>query len=275
MVRTALNNPALRSAGRCALVAVALPVGLAGVRVLTAVPGCGRSRRGAIALQVFSRLALRALGIRLVSTGSPRSGPSLVVANHVCWLDVLVLAAAGPIVPLVDEALLQRPIGSMVMRFGAMFFRPGVSRDLSAAVQQVTGTLRGGHRVLVFPNVQPAGCAGEPFSRAVFQAAVDAAVVVSPVALRYSNPSVTPTERDDVFGSIWQILRSGPLTVRVTWLPVIPAVAGHGHRAGHRAAAARRTEWAIERALDRKIPTTTAPLPAVLPEPVPPLALAS
>ena len=33
----------------------------------------------------------------------PRSGPSLVVANHGSWLDVLVLAAAGPIVPLVDR----------------------------------------------------------------------------------------------------------------------------------------------------------------------------
>ena len=263
----------LRAAGRGVLVALTLVTGSLVVRVLTALPGHGRARRGTLALQGFSRIMLRALGTRVQSSGGPRSGPSLVVANHVCWLDVLVLAAAGPVVPLVDESVRKRPIGPMASRFGALFFRPGVSRDLSAAVQQVGSALRGGHRVLVFPDIHP-GRAGAPFSRAAFQAAVDAAVVVAPVALSYGVPPAGLTGADDLVSSLWRILRSGPLTVRVTWLPVIPAVAGPGHRADHRAAAARRTEWAINRALGRRGPATTAPLPVIAPEKVPALVLA-
>ncbi len=153
-----------------------------------------------------------------------------------------------------------------------MFFRPGVSRDLSATVQQVTATLRGGHRVLVFPNVQQPGCASEPFARAAFQAAVDAAVVISPVALSYGISPATSTQQG-VFGLLWQILRAGPLPVRVTWLPVIPAVAGPGHRAGHRDAAARRTEWAIARAQGERVPKRPEPIPVVVPDRGPALAL--
>ena len=270
-----MARSALRAAGRGVLVALALVAGLVVVRVLTALPGYDRTRRATIALQGLSRITLRALGIRVLSDGSVRSGPSLVVANHVCWLDVLVLAAACPVVPLVDESVLQRPIGPMVSRFGALSVRPGVSRDLSAAVQHVISALRGGHRVLVFPDAHP-GPASEPFSPAAFQAAVDAAVVVSPVALRYSVPPAGSIDPDDILGSLWRILRSEPLMVRVTWLPVIPAVAGPGHRAGHRAAAAMRTEWAIDRALNpRALTTTASPLPAVVPDRAPALALAS
>ena len=271
----------MRPSAAAAWSPLALPVGVVAARMLTAVPGYGRTRRGTIALQGFSRLALRTLGIRVLSQGSPRSGPSLVAANHVCWLDVLVLAAAGPIVPLVDESVLQRHTGPMAIRFGAMFLRPGASRDLSETVHRVTSTLRSGHRVLVFPDrgrmpLNGAGAAGGrgQFSGATFQAAVDAAVVISPVTLSYDRPPAASTELD-LFGSLWRILRSGPLTVRVTWLPVIPAVAGPGHRAGHRAAAARRTEWAIDGALGRHGPAPSAPRSVVAPEQVPALALAS
>jgi 1-acyl-sn-glycerol-3-phosphate acyltransferase len=193
-----------------------------------------------------------------------------VVANHVCWLDVLVLAAAGPVIPVLDDAVLQRSVtGPVVRRAAALGLAPGVSRDLSAAVQRVTAALRGGHRVLVFPHLRSPGHSALRFSRAPFQAAVDAAAVISPVALSYRSAPGSPAGPDDVLGSLWPILRTGRLTVRVTWLPVIPAVAGPGHRAGHRDAAARRTEWAIDRALDDRVPAKPAARPPR------PLALAS
>ena len=163
---------------------------------------------------------------------------------------------------------------------GAIVIRPGVSRSLAATVEQVTAALRRGHRVLVFPEcgrpqvtVQQPGNERAQFSRVAFQAAIDAAVVVSPVAISYRTAAATSTAPDDVFGLLWRILRAGPLTVRVTWLPVIPAISGPGHRSGHRDAAARRTEWAIDRALGRGVATGPAPRAVVVPAPA--LALAS
>jgi 1-acyl-sn-glycerol-3-phosphate acyltransferase len=262
-----MARSAFRAAGRSAFLALVVLVGVVAVRVLTAVPGYGRTRRGTSALQGFSRIALYALGIRVVSNGAPRSGPSLVVANHVCWLDILVLGAAGPMVPVVAADVRQcSMIGPTVARVGALFVRRACPRELSGTVQRATATLRGGHRVLVFPeNWQANDSAREPFSRAVFQAAVDAAVVISPVALSYPRSTVASTEFDDLRGSLWRILRAGPLTVRVNWLPVIPAVAGPGHPAGHRNAAARRTEWAIARALGQPVMTRRVPVAAHLP----------
>jgi 1-acyl-sn-glycerol-3-phosphate acyltransferase len=192
------------------------------------------------------------LGIRVVSQGIMRSGPSLVVANRLCWLDVLVLAAAGPMVPLADSRVRRgSPIAPIAARVGAVFVGVTSPRQLPGTIEQITATLRGGHRVLAFPEGdQCLGSDREPFHCAVFQSAVDAATVVSPVALSYHGPSVGDCRIDEaLLSSLWHTLRGGPLTVQVQWLPVIPAVAGPGHRSDHRAAAAARAEWAIAHAL--------------------------
>lgn len=242
----------LRSGARAVLLVVMVGIGSIAVALLTAVRGYGRTRRGTIALQALCRMTLCGLGVRVVSLGAVRSGPSLVVANRLSWLDVLVLAAASPMVPLADTQVRQSsPLAPIAARVGTVFAGSTSSRELSGAIERVTATLRGGHRVLVFPGgVEASGCSREPFHRAVFQAAVDAATVISPVALSYRGPSAGSARIDDgMVGSLWRTLRGGPLTVRVQWLPVIPAVAGSGHRSAHRAAAAARAEWAIDRAL--------------------------
>lgn len=269
----------VRAAGRVVLVAVCVGGGAVLVLLLTAVPGYGRTTRGAVALQWVSRWVLRAAGIRPISRGAPRSGPSLVVANHVSWLDVLVLAAAAPMLPVAKSDVRGWPlIGTVASRVGALFVRRDRWRDLPDAVQQVTAALRRGHRVQVFPeSTTRCGTALNPFRHAAFQAAVDAAVVISPVALGYRDRAGRPTSAaafvgaDSLLTSLWRTLRAGPLTVRVQWLPVIPAIAGSGHRSDHRAAAAARSERSIARALGqpvvgrpRRPATGSRPLPALV-----------
>ena len=45
-------------------------------------------------------MLLRALGIRLLTTGAARDGAALVVANHVSWVDILAITATSPVVPV-------------------------------------------------------------------------------------------------------------------------------------------------------------------------------
>ena len=267
--RGAPDRSTLGAVGRGVLVVAAVMIGAAMVELLTIGPGHCRSGRAAFALQHVSRLTLRSIGIRVVSSGAPRSGPSLVVANHVSWLDVLVLSAEAPMVPVAKTEVGEWPlIGRLAHRVGALFLRRENWRELPDAIGSITSALRRGHRVQVFPEATTR-CGRElnPFHRAAFQAAVDAAVVISPVALAYWNCAGGPCSStafvgdDDLLASLRRILRFGPVTVRVRWLPVIPAIESAGHRAGHRAAAAARAERSIARALGQPVvgrPRTTA-----------------
>jgi len=256
-------------------------VGTVLVELLTMMPSHSRSGRGAFALQYLSRLTLRSMGIRVVSGGAPRSGPSLVVANHVSWLDVLVLTAAAPMLPVAKAEVSDWPfIGPMANRVGALFVRRERWRELPDVIDAITCALRSGHRVQVFPEATTrCGNTLNPFHRAAFQAAVDAAVVISPVALAYRNAADRPTSTaafvgdDDLLASLWRILCAGSMTVRVQWLPVIPAIENGGHRAGHRATAAARTERAIARALGQSVIVRRS-APIRQPWPSPPVLVA-
>ena len=243
-----------------------LAAGVLGIAVLlvplvTAIPGHRRTRRAAVLSQLIARGLLRALRVDVQRSGTPAPGPCLVVANHVSWLDVLVLAAAAPMVPVAKAEVARWPVlGGMATRLGAVFVQRDQLRQLPDVVAEVTSALRRGHRVQVFPeSTTGCGTALRPFHRAAFQAAVDAAAVISPVALSYRDSSGAPTAavafvgEDDLVGSLWRILRTGPVTVRVRWLPPIPAAVGTEHRARSRALAARRAERAVAVALGQPV----------------------
>ena len=245
------------SAARAVLAAGAVVIGAAMALVATSGPAYGRRRRGARAVHHASRMVLRTLGVRIELTGAPPVGASLVVANHVCWLDALVLAAAAPMVPVAGAEVDGWPvIGVLARRIGTVFVRQGEPRALPVDIENMTATLRAGHRVQVFPEgaTWGAGALGK-FRRAAFQAAVDAAVVVSPVALGYRDANGRPTTVGAFAGagnraaSVRTVLGHRPAIAIVHWLPVIPAVVGTRHRATDRAIAARRAECAIARAL--------------------------
>ncbi len=276
------------AAGRAVLVGCCLLAAVAGLRLLTVAPGYTRQQRGSLALQYFSRALLAALRVRVVSTGTLRTGASLVVANHVSWLDVLALAAAGPMVPLAKTEIARWPvIGRAASNAGTLFVCRESWRELPGTVDQMTAALRRGHRIQVFPeSTTRCGRSIAPFHRAAFQAAVDAGVVVSPAALNYRTTDGDRSMEaafvgdDDLLGSLWRVLRAGPITVRVQWLPVIPAIADRGHRAGDRAAAARRAERAVARALGQPVlrpaPPQRKPVePVVPPTPLRPAPVGS
>jgi 1-acyl-sn-glycerol-3-phosphate acyltransferase len=262
----------MRSAARAAVAAAVLGGAVVLVPLVTAGPGHGRTRRAAVLAQVIARLLLRALRVDVQRRGTAAAGPCLVVANHVSWLDALALAAAAPMVPVAQAEVARRPlIGAFATGMGAILLQRNKLRQLPDVVAELTATLRRGHRVLVFPESMadpgPTALAGSttgsrdalrPFRRAAFQAAVDAAVVISPVALTYHRVAPAPprgslTYDDDLLGLLWRCARGGPVTVLVHWLPVIPAVVGTEHPANSRAIAAWRAERAVALALGQPL----------------------
>lgn len=238
------------------VVSFALPLTL----VVAALPGYARQRRSSWMLQWLCRRVLAAAGVRLTVTGTVRTGPGLVVANHTSWLDVLALAAAAPLVPVAKAEVADWPIvGAVARQCGAIFLRRRRFRDLPEAVGTMAVLLRQGHRVQVFPEATTrCGRAVGEFHRAGFQAAIDAAVVVQPAALRLTQGR-TPVTAAAFVGdellvdSLWRTLRIRDLRVEVQWLRPIPAIAGTGRASVDRAVVARLAENAVARALRQEV----------------------
>jgi 1-acyl-sn-glycerol-3-phosphate acyltransferase len=177
-------------------------------------------------LQQHAVAVLDALGISLDATGPlrvPGAGTgTLVVANHISWLDIIALLAVEPVTMLAKREVGEWPgIGSLVRRAGTLFIDRGTLRGLPDTVAMVSGQLRSGRSVMVFPQgVTWCAGTGGHFRRATFQAAIDAEAPVRPVTLDYLQHRAPTTVaafvgEDDFGSSVRRVLGAAGLTVRV------------------------------------------------------------
>ncbi|MEV8320862.1 lysophospholipid acyltransferase family protein [Streptomyces sp. NPDC059900] len=182
-------------------------------------PGMLRARAGAV---------LGALGVGLeeapqrLTVDGARPG-TLIVANHISWLDVISLLAVEPVTVLAKREVGQWPvIGALARRAGTQFIDRDGLRQLPRSVADLAATLRAGRSVLVFPQATTwCSVPGGRFRRATFQAAADAGAPVRPVTIRYYQHGVRSTTAaflgEETFGaSLHRVARARGLTVRVT-----------------------------------------------------------
>lgn len=132
----------------------------------------------------------RALGIRVQVSGEAMLAPPvLVVSNHVSWLDIVVVAAEWPVAFLSKSEVANWPIiGRCATGLGTLYIERGRRDAAARTVESMASRLRGGDRVLFFPE----GTTGEgydllPFRPRLYQAALEAQVPVQPLTLRYLN----------------------------------------------------------------------------------------
>ncbi|TQF67196.1 1-acyl-sn-glycerol-3-phosphate acyltransferase [Rhodococcus spelaei] len=177
----------VRVAGRYAMLAamlLTLPVLLAG----GILPGRWRRRlqRG------YARAALRGMGLRMRVHDDGRAEQSLgrgvlVVAGHVSWTDVLVLSALEPADFVARADLLDWPLlGTLARRMRVIPIDRGRLSELPGAVDEAAERMRGGARVVAFP--EGTTWCGRAYGRlrpAMFQSAIDAGALVAPIGIRY------------------------------------------------------------------------------------------
>jgi 1-acyl-sn-glycerol-3-phosphate acyltransferase len=156
----------------------------------------------------------------------------MLVANHVSWLDVMVLHALCPQARFVAKSEVQHwPLIGRLVAGAQTFFveraRPHQTRQTVAAI---TAALRTGATVVVFPEgTTTSGHSVLPFRSSLLQAALVGGTVVRPAALRYCDAQerlsrVVPyINNDTLLGSLWRTARSEQLVAEVR---VLPALAG-------------------------------------------------
>ncbi|MFF1560608.1 lysophospholipid acyltransferase family protein [Streptomyces sp. NPDC058279] len=201
---------------------------------LTAPPVRLLPRRPRHALvRVWAAALLRALGIRVSVHGSPGpDGGRLVVANHISWLDIPLVAAVLPCRMLAKSEIGAWPVlGRLAARAGTLFIERDRIRALPHTVDTLTRSLLAGDRVTVFPEGSTwCGRAQGPFRRAAFQSALDARVPVQPVRIAYRSAAdgrlagaPAFVGNDPLTASLWRIARARGIRAEVRLLPRIPS----------------------------------------------------
>lgn len=197
----------------------ALVHALAGwVTIVFRFPGMSQPQRDAT-VQAWARKMLHVLGIDLEVRGTPPDlGPLMLVANHISWLDILVMHAARHC-RFVSKADVQRwpLIGRLAAGGGTLFIARESNRDAMRVVHHMAASLRDGDILAVFPEGTTSnGVSLLPFHANLLQAAISADAPALPVGLNFidaatGRQSLGPCYIDDdtLVGSLWRTL-SGP-----------------------------------------------------------------
>jgi 1-acyl-sn-glycerol-3-phosphate acyltransferase len=205
----------------------ALVHALAGlVTILCLFPRMSQSEREE-RVQSWSQHMLALLGVQLELHGrTPEGGPVLLVANHISWLDILVMNAARYCRFVSKSDVKGWPlIGTLATGGGTIYIERESRRDALRVVHHVAESLQRGEVVAVFPEGTTSnGVAMLPFHANLIQAAISAGAPAQPVALSFLDtktraPSLTPCYigDDTLVGSLWRTVTGAPVTAVVRY----------------------------------------------------------
>jgi 1-acyl-sn-glycerol-3-phosphate acyltransferase len=168
------------------------------------------------AVQAWAHTMLACLGVQLRVEGDvPKTGPVLLAANHISWLDILVMHAARHC-RFISKADIQHwpLVGTLATAAGTLYIARESRRDALRVVHRMADCLRAQDVLAVFPE----GTTGDgssvlPFHANLLQAAISADAPVLPVGLRFADArtgaaSFAPCYigDDTLVGSIWRTL---------------------------------------------------------------------
>ena len=177
-------------------------------------------------VHAWAQAMLRGVGITLALQGRPvAAGPALLVANHLSWLDIVVLHASRYCRFVSKADIRHWPlVGTLAGGAGTLYIERESRRDAHRVVHHMVERLQLGEVLAVFPEGTTGdGIAMKPFHANLLQAAISANAPVQPVALRVVDADTGQTsfapryiDDDTIFVSIWETLCVTHLRAEVT-----------------------------------------------------------
>lgn len=183
----------------------------------------------------WSRQLLSMLGIRLDVCWNNVPAGSLVVANHVSWLDIYALNATHAMAFVAKADVRAWPlVGWLAARTDTVFLRRGLRADARDANARIAALLQAGQDVAVFPEgTTTDGSTLLDFHAALLQPAIATGRPIQPVAITYHDRHGRRSGAAAYAGDtslrecLAAILACRGLVIRVRAAPPLPTQSGH------------------------------------------------
>jgi lyso-ornithine lipid O-acyltransferase len=209
----------------------------------------------------YHRHVCRLLGVKLVIEGTPPTGPCLIAANHVSWLDIPILSAAAPVSFIAKREVNGWPFFGSLARLQRTVFvdrdkrhSTGVSRD------EIQERIKAGDTLVLFPE----GTSGDgvrvlPFRSAFFASVESSGNIVQPVTIAYRGHWGLPMTRRrrpnyawygdmKLESHLWEAVATGPIEIHLIFHPPMTA-----KETGGRKHLARKAEETIRAGLSKAL----------------------
>lgn len=220
----------------------------------------------------WARSLLEILNIQLSCTGSlpPEDKHSVIlVANHISWLDIMIILTMYPVRFVAKSEVLSWPLLNILCRnVGTIFIEREKRNDTLRVNQDISEALIAGDSIAIFPEGTTSdGTVLLHFHASLLQSAVSAQAILYPVAISYRditnvrNTSVAYVNVT-ILESLQLILNQSAIKTELIFLPPINC------KDRNRRELARLSEHAISEALHlpvaRKVPEKLSDLPGEL-----------
>jgi len=141
-------------------------------------------------------LVARIFGVRIKTYGTALSEKTLFVANHISWLDILILGKLVPIHFLSKHEVKTMPVfGWLATRAGTLYIHRGNKESASEASAEITAALNQKHNSLIFAEGTTTDGHIKKFHARMMQSAIDAHAMVQPVAIFYPKKMREPEQQ--------------------------------------------------------------------------------
>ena len=179
----------LRASGVIFATMLAVSVPLV-VRIVTLNARGPVARIGSLASWLWSRSLCRILGIEVLASGRPEGDPFVVAANHVSYIDILVLGSLYRSQFVAKDEIRGWPVFGWVSRAaGTLYVNRDNPRDAVRVIRSIRHHLANGVAITLFPEGgTSAGEEVRPFLPTLLEPAAGAGVPCYAASLSYETP---------------------------------------------------------------------------------------
>jgi len=188
-----------------------------------------QDRRYRCGVSWWLRHVVHIIGGRIHVTGQSEPHSTLLIANHVSWLDIPLLGGLAHVYFLSKQEVRTWPIvGWLADKAGTLFIQRGARDAARQANELIAARLQTQGNVLIFPEgTTTEGLDMKRFHARLFAGATEAQAAVQAIAVQYLDTTgqishqVPYVNQQNLFDNLWRLLAEPYLTIEVNFLPVL------------------------------------------------------
>ena len=174
------------------------------------------------------------VNLHVTHEGELPKQPTLLVSNHISWLDILVIGQYLPAYFVAKSDILSWPvIGYLSRQGGTIFIRRGDKKQIKATTEKMVWVLKQNCNIIAFPEgTTTRGDKVLGFHASLFQPALLTKSAIQPLALQYRGEAEAQAPfvgDDDFVPHLIKMLSLDKIEVRVCFLPVLKSAGRDRH----------------------------------------------